>query len=83
MIWLTISSFLRCVLTVLHAFIIDEFVKSKPPGRKMVYILKRIFSCEGAALEVLMYVCPSVCNQFEILKVPSFQKVQESSRRLQ
>ena len=25
-----------------------------------------IFSCEGAALEVLMYVCPSVCLQVEI-----------------
>ena len=40
-----------------------------------------LFSCEGAALEVLMYVRPSVRNQVEILKVQSFQKVQEGSRR--
>ena len=33
-----------------------------------------IFSCEGAALEVLMYVCLSVCQQFEIFW---FQKVPE------
>ena len=45
-----------------------------------------IFSCEGAALEVLMYVRLSVCplpDKPEILKVPSFQKVPEYSRILE
>ena len=46
-----------------------------------------VFSCEGAALEVLMYVCLSVClsvtGQVEILKVSSFQKVPEGYRMFQ
>ena len=39
-----------------------------------------IFSCEGAALEVLMSVCLSVRGQVEIFR---FQKVSEVSRRFQ
>ena len=50
-------------------------------------LLCLLFSCEGAALEVLMSVCPSVClsvcPQVEILKVPSFQKVPEGYRMFQ
>ena len=38
-----------------------------------------IFSCEGAALEVLMYVCPSVCLQVENFK---FMKVPVGSRKV-
>ena len=40
----------------------------------------KVFSCEGAALEVLMYVCLSVCQQFEIFR---FEKVQEGLRRFE
>ena len=46
-------------------------------------MLAGLFSCEGAALEVLMYVCPLMCHQNEIqvcIKVPEgsgrFLKVQ-------
>ena len=40
----------------------------------------RFFSCKGAPLEVLMYVCLSVCVQFEILDLYMFQNVPECSR---
>ena len=53
----------------------------KPPLRSLCWQNKMsIFSCEGAALEVLMSVCLSVRPQVEILK---FQKVPEGSRRFQ
>ena len=39
-----------------------------------------IFSCEGAALEVLMSVCPCVIN-FKFKASRRFQKVLEGSRR--
>ena len=32
------------------------------------HVCDYVFSCEGAALEVLMYVCLSLCPQFEILR---------------
>ena len=39
-----------------------------------------LFSCKGAAPEVLMCVCPSVCLQVEIFK---FMKVPEGSGKVQ
>ena len=44
-----------------------------------------IFSCEGAALEVLMSVCVSMCVQFEILAflwLLKVTKVQEGSWKI-
>ena len=35
---LTSLSALRCLLTVLHAYLIADFVHSRPPGRKMVFL---------------------------------------------
>ena len=56
-----------------------NFPNDYPNNKDQVHFRKpeSIFSCEGAALEVLMYVCPSVRVQFEILR---FQKVLEDSR---
>ena len=42
MMLLTVSSFFRGVLTIFHAYLTSEFVRSKPPGRKMVEILNII-----------------------------------------
>ena len=50
-------------------------------------LLAGLFSCEGAALGVLMYVCPSMCHQNEIqvcMKVPEGSwRLREGSGRAQ
>ena len=56
-------------------------------GLSSLRSLHVLFSCKYAALHVLMYVCPSVCGQFEIIPSYSiqcnsiqFQTVPECSR---
>ena len=39
MMMLTLLSSLRGLLTILHAYLIADFVHSKPPGRKMVSVM--------------------------------------------
>ena len=41
-----------------------------------------VFSCEDAALQVLMSVRLSVCGQFVILPIPRFPKVSKGYPRL-
>ena len=44
----------------------NEF--SYGPGFELeIYVVQPIFGCEDAAQQVLMYVCPSVRGQVEIL----------------
>ena len=40
---LTVLSFIRGLLTILHTYLTAEFVRSKPPGRKMVDINSKRF----------------------------------------
>ena len=65
--------------------------KVRTPCRPTVLQKRKVFSCEDAAQQVLMYVCPSVrvcvCGQVEILPSYSiqcnsrmFQNVPECSR---
>lgn len=42
---LTFISAIRGLLTILHAFLIADFVHSRPPGRKMVNITVLFFLC--------------------------------------
>ena len=43
-----------------------------------------LFSCEGAALEVLMYVCPSVCLSVRVqVEILALLRVPECSRMFQ